>query len=149
MAGQKAIPDHLLRARCNPCLCLYLLIPLSDTMPVEILDLHSLSNEGIPNFDMSKEIVDGLSRPEGQKNLPTMLLYDERGLRLYDDITTAAPEYYLFGAEEEILKDHADEIVAAMHHNAKPGEGNSTQEVVLELGAGCVLSPSHPVNRVQ
>ncbi|KAJ3534821.1 hypothetical protein NMY22_g6757 [Coprinellus aureogranulatus] len=110
-------------------------------MPVEILDLHSLSNEGIPNFDISKEIVDGLSRPAGQKNLPTMLLYDERGLRLYDDITTAAPEYYLFGAEEEILKEHADEIVATMHHSAKLED--DSQEVVLELGAGALRKTSH------
>jgi len=109
-------------------------------MPVEILDLHSLSNEGIPNFDMSKEILDGLSRPEGQKTLPTMLLYDERGLRLYDDITTAAPEYYLFGAEEEILKNHADEIVSTMHPQASQGGSDATgQEVVLELGAGYVV----------
>lgn len=108
-------------------------------MPVEILDVHSLSNEGIPNFDISKDIVDGLSRPAGQKNLPTMLLYDERGLRLYDDITTAAPEYYLFGAEEEILKDHADEIVETMHRNAKLSASHDAQEVVLELGAGYVV----------
>lgn len=102
-------------------------------MPVEILDLHSLSNDGIPSFDMTKEIFDGLSRPLGQKQIPTMLLYDEQGLRLYDNITTAAPEYYLFGAEEEILKQHSDEIVATMH---RANKDKDTQEVVLELGAG-------------
>ena len=103
-------------------------------MPVEILDLHSPSNDGIPNFDMSKQILDGLSRPVGQKQIPTMLLYDEQGLRLYDDITTAVPEYYLFGAEEEILKHHADEIVGTMHRHGQSGD--LTDEVVLELGAG-------------
>ncbi|KAF6755786.1 DUF323 domain-containing protein [Ephemerocybe angulata] len=108
-------------------------------MPVEILDLHSLSNEGIPTFDMSRQIMDGLSRPTGEKNMPTMLLYDERGLRLYDDITTAAPEYYLFGAEEEILKNNADDIVEAVHR----GKPLDTQEVVLELGAGALRKTSH------
>jgi uncharacterized SAM-dependent methyltransferase len=105
-------------------------------MPVEILDLHSLSNDGIPNLDMSKQIMDGLSRPVGQKNIPTMLLYDEQGLRLYDDITTAVPEYYLFGAEEEILKNRADEIIGTMHRHGQSGDLRETDEVVLELGAG-------------
>jgi uncharacterized SAM-dependent methyltransferase len=54
-------------------------------------------------------------------------------LRLYDNITTNAPEYYLFGAEEEILKGKADEIVAEMHQGTG---GLFTNEVVLELGAG-------------
>ncbi|KAJ2927919.1 hypothetical protein H1R20_g9182, partial [Candolleomyces eurysporus] len=107
-------------------------------MPVEILDLHSLSNDGLPNFDMPKQILDGLSRPVGQKQIPTMLLYDEQGLRLYDDITTAVPEYYLFGAEEEILKNRADEIVGTMHRHGQSGD--LTDEVVLELGAGQKLT---------
>lgn len=46
--------------------------------------------------DLASQIVEGLSKPEGEKELPTILLYDERGLRLYDTITTDAKEYYLF-----------------------------------------------------
>ncbi|TFK24369.1 DUF323 domain-containing protein [Coprinopsis marcescibilis] len=111
-------------------------------MPVEIIDAHTASQDGIPTFDLSKQIVDGLSRPVGEKEMPTMLLYDERGLRLYDDITTAAPEYYLFGAEEEILKNHADEIVRSMHGH-RSGHGNLIDEVVLELGAGALRKTSH------
>ncbi|KAG6917055.1 hypothetical protein DXG01_004027 [Tephrocybe rancida] len=106
-------------------------------MPAEIVQLHSENAIA----DISARIVEGLSRPAGQKELPTMLLYDERGLRLYDDITTKAPEYYLFRAEEEILKHKADEIVQAMHH----GEGRvSADEVVLELGAGGQLTSNSP-----
>lgn len=98
-------------------------------MPAEIVHLRADSLMG----DISSQIVEGLMRPAGEKHMPTMLLYDERGLRLYDDITTEAPEYYLFGAEEEILRNKADEIVRTMHH----GDGEvSTDEVVLELGAG-------------
>nr|QBB19872.1 methyltransferase and sulfoxide synthase [Flammulina velutipes] len=77
-----------------------------------------------------------------------MLLYDEQGLRLYDAITTEAPEYYLFGAEEEILKTRADDIVRVMH----AGAGLSAGEVVLELGSGLAglvansnLSGSSPI----
>lgn len=68
-----------------------------------------------------------------------MLLYDERGLRLYDDITTAAPEYYLFGAEEQILKKHSDDIVQCMHSRGL----KQSDEVVLELGAGALRKTSH------
>lgn len=80
------------------------------------------------------EVVSGLSKPEGEKSLPTMLLYDERGLRLYDDITTKVPEYYLFSAEEEILKNHANQIARVMH--AADDEKVKADEVVVELGAG-------------
>ena len=83
--------------------------------------------------DICQQILTGLNQPTNKKTLPTLLLYNERGLRLYDDITTEAREYYLFAAEEEILKRHADEIVQTMHSvedKVLPGE------VVVELGAG-------------
>ncbi|KAJ7822036.1 DUF323 domain-containing protein [Mycena leptocephala] len=81
-------------------------------------------------FDISAQVLKGLQSPaKSGKTLPTMLLYDERGLRLYDDITTHVPEYYLFGAEEEILRKKSDEIVAAMH---QVSGGLFTNEVVLE-----------------
>jgi L-histidine Nalpha-methyltransferase / hercynylcysteine S-oxide synthase len=83
--------------------------------------------------DICQQIVTGLNQSANNKTLPTLLLYNERGLRLYDDITTEAPEYYLFAAEEEILKTHADEIVQSMH--SREGEV-LPGEVVLELGAG-------------
>jgi len=82
---------------------------------------------------LSLEIIKGLQKPRGQRTLPTIILYDEQGLRLYDEITTKAPEYYLFLAEEEILRQHGGEIVRLMHD----GEPVQDGEVVLELGAGC------------
>ncbi|CCM05601.1 uncharacterized protein FIBRA_07829 [Fibroporia radiculosa] len=87
-----------------------------------------------------QQIVAGLSRPVGEKTLPTMLLYDERGLRLYDDITTQAPEYYLFPAEEEIFTNYADEIVRVMH--ASDGGQLKNDEAVVELGAGALRKTS-------
>lgn len=104
-------------------------------MPAEIIDVHV--QDISPIDDVKQQIIDGLMRPAGEKHMPTMLLYDERGLRLYDDITTEVPEYYLFGAEEEILRNHADDIVRAMHHGE---DAVLADEVVLELGAGCVTS---------
>lgn len=105
-------------------------------MPADILQLHTHSATS-PLIDIAQLVHDGLSHPAGQKSLPTILLYDERGLRLYDNITTGAPEYYLFGAEEQILKDHADDIVKVMHGAIG---GTIADEVVLELGAGYVTA---------
>lgn len=102
---------------------------------LEIVDIHA-SDDAFNTRAMREEIIRGLQAPSGDKTLPTMLLYDERGLRLYDDITTHAPEYYLFGAEEEILKANADEIVRIMCGNQAGGEGCDGAGVVLELGAG-------------
>ena len=98
-------------------------------MNIEIIDLHSHSSNIL---DIPQQLRDGLSRLPGQKRIPTILLYDERGLKLYDDLTTEAPEYYLFPAEEEILKNKADDIVRMMHGEAQ----TFSDEVVVELGAG-------------
>ncbi|KAF9483484.1 hypothetical protein BDN70DRAFT_873769 [Pholiota conissans] len=108
-------------------------------MSPEIIDVHTRLTNGILVSDIPDQIYDGLSKPCGQKQLPTMLLYDERGLRLYDDITTMVPEYYLFGAEEEIFKHHTDDIIKSMH----PTPDVSTDEIVLELGAGALRKTSH------
>ncbi len=97
-------------------------------MSTEILNIRGHDAGAGSPPDLCTQVWDGLSQPIGERWLPTMLLYDERGLRLYDDITTNAPEYYLFGAEEEILKKSADDIVKLMHV--------ATDAVVLELGAG-------------
>lgn len=94
-----------------------------------ILDVRE-TKTGESSPSVVDAIVGGLSKPQGARSLPTLLLYDERGLRLYDDITTKAPEYYPFACEEQILTDQADEIVRAM------GAGKRKDEVVIELGAG-------------
>ena len=102
-------------------------------MPVPIIDVRA--QDGSAEEDLRAQIIDGLTRPVGEKELPTILLYDEHGLRLFDAYTTEAKEYYIYGAELEILKDYSDEIVRAMHRGRKAFDG---REVVLELGAGYV-----------
>ena len=100
---------------------------------VDIIDIRA-RNAPLPGATSVREqLVAGLSKPEGHKSVPTLLLYDEHGLRLYDKITTDVPEYYLFPAEEQILRDNADDIVRLMH------AGNGTyfgHETLVELGAG-------------
>lgn len=104
--------------------------------PVDIVDAHrhGAADAASPLHD---DIVRGLSRPTGQRTLPTMLLYNECGLRLYDKITTDAAEYYLFPAEEEILKTHSDDITRFMN------AGNVSKQTVVELGAGALRKTSH------
>ncbi|CUA75117.1 Meiotically up-regulated gene 158 protein [Schizosaccharomyces pombe 972h-] [Rhizoctonia solani] len=103
-----------------------------------IIDVRENASGDIsPSNFVVDAIIEGLSKPPGQRSLPTLLLYNERGLRLYDDITTKADEYYPFGCEEQILADHADEIVRAM------GAAQRDSEVVIELGAGALRKTSH------
>ncbi|KAG0703747.1 hypothetical protein DFH29DRAFT_1040649 [Suillus ampliporus] len=111
---------------------------------LQIVDVrsHDKPSSGSTGFDadIQAQIIKGLTAPANEKTLPTMILYDERGLMLYDNITTKAPEYYLFGAEEQILQDHAGQIVDVMHQHTG---GVISGEVVLELGAGALRKTSH------
>lgn len=102
---------------------------------IQVLDVQNCLGLNKPDAvaHITNEIARGLNAPLNCKAFPTILLYDERGLKLYDKITTDAPEYYLFGAEEEILQDHASEVVQVMHSHTN---GIVDGEVIVELGAG-------------
>jgi L-histidine Nalpha-methyltransferase / hercynylcysteine S-oxide synthase len=102
-------------------------------MSARIIDVR-LNKNG--QDDLHDEIVRGLSRPVNQKTLPTLILYDEEGLRIYDEITTDADEYYLFPAEENILKCHAHDIAKVMNKRHEREDQRPVEAVVLELGAG-------------
>ncbi|KAF8928412.1 hypothetical protein BGZ47_001651 [Haplosporangium gracile] len=82
------------------------------------------SSEG---FDLPKMILSSLKPVvEGApKTIPTMVLYDDYGLQLFDQITYLQ-EYYLTQEEIEILERDADKIVDQIPDNS----------VVVELGAG-------------
>jgi len=114
-------------------------------MPIAtyIVDVHTQTPLGASSGDVDNgvpaAIISGLSKPAHQRTLPTLLLYTETGLRIYDELTTKATEYYLFGAEEDILKNHGDEIIQAMH-----SRGCVEGESVVELGAGQVHLPPLP-----
>lgn len=94
--------------------------------------LESGTTDTTSAASLRSAILSGLNQATGQKSLPTLLLYDERGLRLYDAITTDADEYYLFPTEEAILKENGSDIVNVMHGERGAVDG----EVILELGAG-------------
>jgi len=63
------------------------------------------------------------------RSIPTMVLYDDRGLEIFDQITYNE-DYYLTGAEIDIFVRHAEEIVRK--NVAEDGGEN----VFIELGCG-------------
>lgn len=101
-------------------------------MSARIVDVRLNSDASNGEVNIRDEIIKGLSRPAGQKILPQLLLYDDEGLRIFDEITTGVDDYYIFPAEENLLKKHANDIVRVMHDE----EDQPMESVVLELGAG-------------
>lgn len=88
-----------------------------------MLDIQSIS---MASPIEPKTIIKSLK--EG--TLPTMLLYDERGLQLFEKITFN-PHYYLTNSEIEILQEHANEIASAIRDST-----------VIELGSGVLRKTS-------
>lgn len=72
----------------------------------------------------AKAVREGLSKP-GQKELPSIYLYDEIGTALFETITLL-PEYGLTRADERLLRRYAPTI---LEHLPPP-------VVVAELGSG-------------
>jgi L-histidine Nalpha-methyltransferase len=72
--------------------------------------------------DMRTDVWASLNRP--QKELSPKYFYDERGSRLFDEITRL-PEYYPTRTERMLLKAHARDWLAAQNPRA-----------LIELGAG-------------
>ncbi len=79
---------------------------------------------------LAEDVLDGLTRPA--KELSPKYFYDERGSRLFDEIT-AQPEYYPTRAERAILQAHAGEIVAdtGAGELVELGSGTATKTRVL------------------
>ncbi|MGB5335868.1 MAG: L-histidine N(alpha)-methyltransferase [Woeseiaceae bacterium] len=73
-----------------------------------------------------REIVAGLSQP--QKTISPKYFYDERGSRLFDQITEL-PEYYLTDAELEIMRTNVDDMADLVGKTAS----------LIEFGSGSSL----------
>jgi hypothetical protein len=100
---------------------------MSPSLPFEHVDIIDIRQD---DFDGSlvKDIYNGLNPQDGgQRTLPTLLLYDCEGLRLFEKITYL-DEYYLTNAEIEVLTTHAKAIVEQIPENSQ----------LVELGSGCV-----------
>ena|ERR1700737_3683271 len=95
----------------------------------DITDIRSTTN-----IDLRKAIVSALK--ETPPRLPTLILYDESGLKLFEKITYLE-EYYLTDCEIAILAAKSDEIAKRM--------GLKEGSIVVELGSGYYTSSSEGV----
>ena len=92
----------------------------------QIIDIRS----DTASFGLRKDILKGLHKQDGEeKTLPTLLLYDDLGLRLFEKITYL-DEYYLTKQEIGLLEKYADVIADRIPDGA----------MVVELGSGFVDS---------
>ena len=88
-----------------------------------IIDIRS----DAAGIELKQEILKGLKPQNGEKKtLPTLLLYDEAGLRLFEEITYL-DEYYLTNQEIWILENYADRIAERIPNDS----------LIVELGSGC------------
>ncbi|KAI1275327.1 hypothetical protein F5Y07DRAFT_400553 [Xylaria sp. FL0933] len=87
----------------------------------EIMDIR----RGHSTFNLVEEITGGL-RMQPPK-IPSLLLWNDRGLKLFDRYTQE-PSYYPFHSEVEILRSHGSGIGTSM-----PANG-----MLLELGCGAI-----------
>ena len=93
---------------------------------VDIADVR----ENDMQYSLVNEIQKGLNPSDGRRrSLPTMLLYDAEGLKLFEKITYLE-EYYPTNAEIEVLETHSRRLAEKIPSNAQ----------LLELGSGCVSS---------
>lgn len=76
-------------------------------------------------IELKDEILASLRPKSGLKSLPTLLLYSERGLQIYEEITYLS-EYYLTNAEIDVLERSAESIASNIPSNS----------MVVELGSG-------------
>ena len=89
---------------------------------VSIIDIR----QEVLDFSILDEMRRTLHPGKGQeKRMPTLLLYDERGLKLFEDITYLE-EYYLTTAEIEVLEKHASNIAELVQAGSQ----------IVELGSG-------------
>lgn len=97
--------------------------PVGDTpVDVDIVDIRR-DTAGISIVD---EIRKGLRKAPGEeKRLPTLLLYDEAGLKLFEKITYL-DQYYLTNAEIDVLEACAHQIA----------ERIAPDSIIVELGSG-------------
>lgn len=107
------------------------------TMPYQFIDYRAAaspddSNKRVP--ETIRKIVASLNTPQTipgtdsamkYRSLPTVLLYDDKGLDLFDQITYLR-EYYLTNCEIEVLRTNIGNIVSEISNDCD----------VIELGCG-------------
>lgn len=100
----------------------------STTRPAKIkseaADIVDIRDGGEP-LQLADAIRSGLHAPAGSRSLPSLLLWNEQGLKHFEAVTYT-PEYYLTNAEISVLEAYSGEIAKQI----KDGS------ILLELGSG-------------
>ncbi|KAH6631559.1 C-type lectin protein [Chaetomium tenue] len=88
---------------------------------LDIIDIRRAAVE----LNLKAEVLSSFHKEDGPRKLPTLLLYDERGLQLFEKITYL-DEYYLTNDEIEVLTSDAVDIAKGIPSGA----------MIIELGSG-------------
>ncbi len=105
-------------------------------MALEPLILHDLE----PASDAFKaEVLEGLRQTP--KRIPSKFFYDERGSKLFEEITTL-DEYYLTRTELAILREHLPEIARLIGSHAQVIEFGTGAGIKTRLLLGALDDPA-------
>ncbi|WYZ45172.1 hypothetical protein EsH8_VIII_000488 [Colletotrichum jinshuiense] len=88
---------------------------------LDIIDIQRVAVE----TNLKDDIISMWNPTNGPRRLPTLLLYNERGLQLFEDITYL-DEYYLTNNEIKVLEKSSAEIA----------QNIPSESMVIELGSG-------------
>ncbi|KFY00105.1 hypothetical protein V490_01483 [Pseudogymnoascus sp. VKM F-3557] len=97
--------------------------PSSPGHRLDIIDIRRSAGE--LELDLGRDIMAQLAPERGPKKMPTLLLYDTKGLQTFEEITYL-DEYYLTNAEIEVLERNAEEMARNIQ----------AESMVIELGSG-------------
>ncbi|PFH55204.1 hypothetical protein XA68_10390 [Ophiocordyceps unilateralis] len=90
--------------------------------PIDVIDIRRHAEARI---DLVAEIKAMLDPASGPRRLPTLLLYDNKGLQLFEEITYL-DEYYLTNYEIELLNKSVVELAGSI----------AAGSILVELGSG-------------
>ena len=116
--------------------------PLSDAVPV--IDIRGNASNSNTDLDLKKSISSAIQSKNVKfgdsmiRSIPTMVLYDDKGLQIFDKITYS-PDYYLTMSEIDVFVHHASE----MAKNHIPDNG-----IVVELGCGAMRKTKYILDEI-
>ncbi|KAF9005053.1 hypothetical protein BDQ17DRAFT_1353697 [Cyathus striatus] len=104
--------------------------------------IHDIRKSKVDSTSVSElrsRIIEGLSQLPKQKYLPSELLYDTKGLEIYEHSVGSEwleGGYYLYSSEKGILETYGDEVATELSRD------KNGRAVIIELGAGSLEKTS-------
>ena len=84
------------------------------------------------------DVIEGLSRPKGNRSIPSRYLYDERGCELFEEIC-GTPEYYPTRTEIAIMRENAHQMADLCGPRCR----------LVELGSGASIKTEMLLDQLQ